>query len=314
MTKDTSKTLPAHHACSLSPQDIVDLFKITFDQELYRDEQQILSDSIQNVKAELYNRNYAAAFDSTTKRTAYCCRWSPSRAIAYASLFSHLEGVREVIQKGTDSEVLCIGGGAGGELVSIVSMFAPSIDFTAKYSTVQRETTAKNLRINLVDIADWSLEIQRITKTMDKAWLFDHSSDVQIKFINQNILKMGPEDLRLPSMNLITLLFTTNELFLAEKAASIRFFQKLSQECSSGCLLLIVESAGSYSHITVGTKKFPIQFLIDTLLLGKRGQESQGAWDLIQEHDSLWYRGKDEIDYPLKVENMRFFYRLYRKK
>ncbi|SCU90942.1 LANO_0D10330g1_1 [Lachancea nothofagi CBS 11611] len=314
MSKDTIKTLPAHHESSLSPQNVIDLFKVTFDQELYRDDRQTLSDAIQSVKTELYNRNYAAAFDSTEKRTAYCCRWSPSRAIAYTSLFCHLDAVRDIVQSNTNSEILCIGGGAGGELVSIASIFAPSIDFNAKYSTNKTELQNKTLRVKLVDIADWTTEVQRLTEKLQETWLFDHAADLDIQSINKDVLKMAPEDLNLPSLNLITLLFTTNELFMAEKASSIRFFQRLNKDCASGCHLLIVESAGSYSHITVGTKKFPIQYLIDTLLLGKRGQESTGAWDLVQEHDSLWYRSKDEIDYPLKVENMRFFYRLYRKK
>lgn len=149
---------------------------------------------------------------------------------------------------------------------------------------------------------------------MRDTWLFDHADDLDVQFLNLNVLKMSTKELKLPSLDLITLLFTTNELFMEDKAGSIRFFQKLNQECTSGCHLLIAESAGSYSHITVGTKKFPIQFLIDTLLLGKRGEEANGAWDLIDENDSIWYRGKDDIDYPLKVENMRFFYRLYKKK
>ncbi|SCU79125.1 LAME_0A07338g1_1 [Lachancea meyersii CBS 8951] len=314
MSKDHLKTLPAHHEASLSPQDILDLFKVTFEQQLYLNDRQVLSDDIQNVKTELYNRNYAAAFDTAEKRIAYCCRWSSSRAIAYSSLFCHLQAVRELIQECPDCEILSIGGGAGGELVSIASIFAPSIDFNAKYSTKETDAESRSLKVRVVDLANWTAEVEKLTESIQKSWLFDHAADLKIQFLNTDILKATSQDLNLPSLNLITLLFTTNELFMAEKAATIRFFQKLNQDCHSGCHLLIVESAGSYSHITVGSKKFPIQFLIDTLLLGKRGQESTGAWDLVQEHDSLWYRAKDEVDYPLKIENMRFFYRLYRKK
>ncbi|CEP64941.1 25S rRNA (uracil2843-N3)-methyltransferase LALA0_S15e00848g [Lachancea lanzarotensis] len=313
MVKNDLKTLPFHNELSLSPQDILDLFKVTFDQQLYRDDRQILSDDIQLVKSELFNRNYSAAFDTAEKRTAYCCRWSPSRAIAYSSLFCHLDAVRAVIQKSDESEILCIGGGAGGELISISSIFVPSVDFNSKYST-SAQVENKTLKVTLVDLADWSAEVEKLKESISKTWLFDHANDLQIQFLKKDVLQATSSDLNLPTLNLITLLFTTNELFTAAKAESIRFFQLLSNQCKSGCHLLIVESAGSFSHITVGTKKFPIQFLVDTLLLGKRGQEDTGAWELVQEHDSLWYRAKDDVDYPLKVENMRFFYRLYRKK
>ncbi|CAR25402.1 25S rRNA (uracil2843-N3)-methyltransferase [Lachancea thermotolerans CBS 6340] len=318
MAKDATKTLPTHHTASLPPQHIVDLFKVCFDPELYKNEQDVLSAAIQSVKTDLYNRDYPAAFNSFEKRTAYCTRWSPSRAIAYASLFSQLRPVREVIkcekESSSSSNVLCVGGGAGGELIGIASIFTPSIDFNAKYATTKSAVQSKRLTVKLVDIADWSAVVDRLKGTMRDVWLFDHSSDLDVQSLNLNVLKTGASDLGVPSLDLITLLFTTNELFMEDKAGSIRFFQMLNKECSSGCYLLIAESAGSYSHITVGTKKFPIQFLIDTLLLGKRGEESEGQWELVDQNDSIWYRAKDDMDYPLKVENMRFFYRLYRKK
>ncbi|SCU77306.1 LAFA_0A00980g1_1 [Lachancea sp. 'fantastica'] len=314
MVKDELKSLPYHHELSLSPQDILDLFKITFEEQLYRNDRQILSDDIQSVKSELFNRNYVAAFDSTEKRTAYCARWSPSRAIAYSSLFCHLDAVRAVIQDSHDGEILCIGGGAGGELISIGSIFTPSVDFNAKYSTKTSQAENKTLKVTLVDLADWTAEVAKLKESIRKTWLFDHANDLAIQFLKKDVLQASSADLNLPSLDLITLLFTTNELFTAAKAESIRFFQRLNDQCRSGCHLLIVESAGSYSHITVGSKKFPIQFLIDTLLMGKSGEEATGHWELVQGHDSLWYRAKDDVDYPLKVENMRFFYRLYRKK
>lgn len=155
MAKDATKTLPTHHTASLPPQHVIDLFKVTFDSELYRDEQDALSVAIQSVKTDLYNRDYMAAFNSEEKRTAYCCRWSPSRAVAYASLFSQLRPVRDILKceigegDPVDSNVLFIGGGAGGELISAASIFTPSIDFNAKYSTIQTSDPPKKLTVKL---------------------------------------------------------------------------------------------------------------------------------------------------------------------
>lgn len=99
-----------------------------------------------------------------------------------------------------------------------------------------------------------------------------------------------------------------------KRKETIKFLQLLNSNCRQGSLLLIAESAGSYSHIKIGDKNFPVQFLIDTILVGKPGLNN-GSWEIISQSDSSWYRiNQKEVDYPMKLENMRFFYRLYIKK
>lgn len=312
-----SKQLPSHNPKTLPPQEVIDLFKTTFNHELYQRDFETLTSEVQQVKSHLYERDYISAFDNDTKRTAYCARWSSSRAISYGSLFAHFPEVSDIIrcEDGDDQEILCIGGGAGAELVAIASIFAPTRSFN-KYSTTKEEEDEikSTLNIHLVDIADWDAVVQRLCNQIEERWLYnDEFSNFKVNFEHKDILKMNAQDLALPSLNLITLLFTTNELFTEQKAESIRFLQNLNKNCQPGCHLLIVESAGSYSHITVGTKKFPIQFLIDTVLVGQRGHEDTGAWSLVAQNDSIWYRCDQNLDYPIKLENMRFFYRLYRK-
>lgn len=309
-----SSQLKVHHEDTVAPEDIVDLFKIAFIAELYsNDELADLQSQIQTVKADLYNRDYTSAFGNDSKRIAYCCRWSPSRATAYASLFAHLKEVSNVMRcTDGDKNILCVGGGAGGELVALASLFAPSRNFKAKYSKVATEKYSLN--IHLVDISDWSNVVSRLSEAIRQRWLYAGESEFfNIQFSKQDILTSDHMTLGLAKLDFISLLFTTNELFAENKAQSIRLLQTFNQYCKSGCYLLITESAGSYSHITVGTKKFPIQFLIDTVLMGKRGEETNSTWTLVQESDSTWYRGDPQLDYPMKLENMRFFYRLYKK-
>ncbi|CDO92926.1 unnamed protein product [Kluyveromyces dobzhanskii CBS 2104] len=344
-----TRTLLVANKGAVPGQDILDLFKVAFSDELYGDEidEVELREQVQAVKANLYDREYTKAFDSVEKRVAYCCRWSPSRAVAYSSLFASLKPVKNVLQckhpdDGLDEEdsdsdsdditqhlskrlesldldplsmnVLCIGGGAGGELVSFASIFAPSRDYNSQYATDKREKKFSSLNIQVVDIADWSDIVGRIDHTIKSKWLRSQSENFSINFKHADILSMTTSQLNLDKVNLISLLFTTNELFMEDKAKSIRFLQQLNKNCASGTYLLIVESAGSFSHIEVGSKKFPIQFLIDTILQGKRGDEENGCWDLVDMEDSIWYRCDEKFDYKLKLENMRFFYRLYRKK
>lgn len=311
-----SSQLKVHQQGTLPPQEVVDLFKVTFAKELYgSDGLEVLQSQIQSVKSDLYNRDYIAAFNDDSKRIAYCCRWSSSRATAYSSLFAHFSELTEIVQcPDADQNVLCIGGGAGGELVALASLFTPSRNFVTKYSSTKQQVPKYALNVHLVDISDWSTVIDRLSQTIREKWLYaDESKYFNVRFSERDILKMDDLELALSELNLVTLLFTTNELFSENRAQSIRLLQKFNQYCKSGCYLLITESAGSYSHITVGSKKFPIQFLIDTVLLGKRGQAEAGAWELIKQSDSTWYRCDQEIDYPMKLENTRIFYRLYKK-
>lgn len=317
-----SGQLKVHNETTLPPQELVDLFKVTFHKELYGtaslDE---LQAQIQKVKSDLYNREYISAFNDEEKRISYCCRWSPSRATAYASLFAHFKEIVQVVQcHESDQKILCVGGGAGGELVALASLFAPSREFVTKYSTSSSNSSTsstsskKSLYVHLVDISDWTNVVANLQETIQERWLYSgESAYFNVKFSHNDILQMNEDQLSLSRLNLITLLFTTNELFSENKQQSIRLLQKFNQFCKTGCLLLITESAGSYSHITVGTKKFPIQFLIDTILLGKNSRDSTGPWQLVGQSDSVWYRCDPRIDYPMKLENSRIFYRLYRK-
>ncbi|CAI4046228.1 hypothetical protein N7582_003760 [Saccharomyces uvarum] len=322
--------LPVHNEATLPPQEIIDLFKITFLEQLYPkdqdDEKTPLSEQIQAVKADLYNRDYSAAFSNDLKRMAYCCRWSPSRATSYASVFAHFPEVLKIIRCETesqDSNVLCVGGGAGSELVALASIFTLSRDFSSKFASAlkinnEEKKEPGKLNIELVDIADWSTIIGKLTTTIKSKWLYDgrEAEAFNVNFVNRDCLQMTqPQDIKMyQSLNLITLLFTTNELFTQKKVESIKFLQRLNENCTPGCHLLILESAGSYSHITINNKKFPIQFLIDTILVGNRkDKRATSPWSLVSENDSIWYRMDPKLDYSIQLENMRFFYRLYVK-
>ncbi|EGV61268.1 25S rRNA (uracil(2843)-N(3))-methyltransferase [Yamadazyma tenuis] len=294
-------SIPFEGEHSLGALAIVDLFSQSFQRILDSPD---LPEFIQVVKGSLYERQFLEAFDDDNKRFAYAARWTPARSLAYASLFSSLEPVKGLFEDpDSTTSVLCVGGGAGGELVGLASVFCRLKEHNS--------TSTSNLVVKIVDIADWSAIVTNVTKYMQQNWLYKPEK-LTTQFIHKDILGNGFS--AYGDLDLITLMFTTNELFSEKRAETIRFLQTLNRSCKQGAHLLIAESAGSYSHITVGTKKFPVQFIIDTVLLGKQGEDT-GAWDLVDQSDSCWYRiDEKEVDYPMKLENMRFFYRLYEKK
>lgn len=303
VTKLGNDFIPFHNELTLSPSKVIDLFLDNFKFILASEG---LADMIQVVKGELFNRDYLSAFNNDDKRFAYVARWTPSRALAYASLFASLKPIANIFEDPErKNRVLCVGGGAASELVGMASLFC---------SLKQPNGgSASELVMDVIDIADWSTIVSNISGYVQQNWLYD-ASKFSANFIHGNVLAKTPSELELSQLDLITLLFTTNELFCEQKTETIKFLQALSAHCRKGALLLITESAGSYSHITIGLKKFPVQFLIDTILLGKPGSDTS-AWELVEQSESCWYRVDERaINYPVKIENMRFFYRLYQKK
>lgn len=287
----------------MEPLKIIDLFEVCFKHVLDSPD---LQDHIQVVKGDLYNRDYLSAFDNDDKRFAYASRWTPARALAYTSLFASLEPVKELLEDPESTKnVLCVGGGASSELVGLGAVFCRLKEYNSG--------SPSTLNINLIDIADWSKVVNNLTAYMKNNWVY-HSDKINANFICDDILTASPQVLNLESLDMVTLLFTTNELFAEKRKETIKFLQLLNTKCRRGSLLLIAESAGSYSHITIGERRFPVQFLIDTILVGKPS-ENNGAWEIVSQSESSWYRiNTKEVDYPMKLENMRFFYRLYCKK
>lgn len=297
-------SIPATHPETYSTTKVIDLFLECFKFILSSDE---LPSMVQLVKGELYNRNYIAAFDSEDKRLAYVARWVPARALAYASLFASLKDVLRMFQNPMEQRrVLCVGGGASSEVVGLASLFSGL--------KLKDGSSKATLHVDVIDIADWGSIVAKISLFVQEKWLYDGSSFTS-NFICGDVLALSAEEMHLEQQDLISLLFTTNELFCEKKTETIRFLQLLSKVCKKDSYLLIAESAGSYSHITVGQKQFPVQFLIDMILVGKPS-EKNGAWEIVQLSESCWYRvdEKETVKYPVKLENMRFFYRLYKKK
>lgn len=289
---------------ALEPSKTIHLFKLCLESIL---EAPDLQEMIQVVKRDLYNRDYLAAFGSDDNRFAYVSRWTPARALSYSSLFSSLHEFQSLLDD-PEKEVkaLCIGGGASSELVALASVFCRSKEYNSKSNS--------SLSIDIIDIADWSKVVLTLTTYIKKNWIYNPDK-FSTNFIFGDVLDQNANHgINYNQLDLITLLFTTNELFAEKRPETIKLLQLLNRQCKQGSLLLIAESAGSYSNVMVGSKKFPVQFLVDMILVGKQGA-NDGDWEIVEQNESCWYRiNQKEVEYPMKLENMRFFYRLYRKK
>lgn len=369
--KTSSKTIPLG-----LQQLLLDIFKGVFTSR-FNDSLPAL---IQEIKQHLYNRDFASAFGKESLLEAYAMRWSPCRALAYADLlnssptilaaltsktlganrkslspqrtpkiqseehelFTEIHGVRKL-------KVVCIGGGAGAELLAFAGLLycanvASDSDLAGK--AFDSRGPGVGFDITAVDIADWSRvlgllytgittppEVSKYASRVDqdtrKALV--GPSNLRMSFLKRDVLKMDVSQLGplLQDCDLVTLMFTLNELYSTSMSAATNLLLTITHLLEPGSLLLVVDSPGSYSTVSVGKnsgveeaaaqKKYPMQWLLDHTLLkaaatasSKRDEKDQ-QWEKVEECESKWFRLTDGLKYPIDLEDMRCQYHLYRR-
>ncbi|KAF8457447.1 hypothetical protein BGX38DRAFT_1086158 [Terfezia claveryi] len=294
-----------------SEQEILTIFRRTFSYAFT----DTLPQTLQEVKGHLYKRDYLRAFGSEEYLQAYVVRWSPSRALAYKRIFlDTCNDIRRVFDVGEvgynkNSQVVCIGGGAGAEVVGIAAV--------QKERNESIRSSLSRLHVTTIDIASWTNTISSLVSSLTQ-YSESHSPFVSpnlfsATFHQGDVLSPSTASLITKSTALITLLFTTNELFTQSTSNATAFLSSLGAKVSSGALLMIVESAGSYSMVKVGEREYPMPWLLDLILVGRQGDEDgNGVWKKIVSEDSNWYRlPKGGLRYPIELENMRYLVRVY---
>jgi 25S rRNA (uracil2843-N3)-methyltransferase len=305
-------------------QLILDVFRNAFATRLEHDIRPLL----QEVKGHLYNRDFLRAFGRKDYLEAYAARWSPSRALGYLQLLLQLDDVRNVLQRsgGISGKVVCLGGGAGAEIAAFGGLvsFCNQADASGNNS--------QNLEVVAVDIADWSeiaAELHRaITTTPPLSKYASAASQAanaplvdpgvfNVTFEQHDVLKADFSCLAgiLRDASLVTIMFTLNELYSASISLTQKFLLNLTACLPENALLLVVDSPGSYSTISLnGTeKKYPMQWLLDHTLLDQGAKSSIPSWTKLNEDESRWFRLDNHLRYPIELENMRMQLHLYRR-
>jgi len=357
-------------------QLLLDIFKDVFSSH-FNDSLPAL---IQEVKQHLYNRDFVNAFGKEALLEAYAIRWSPCRALAYADvlnssphilaaltsktlglnrksaspqrtpkirseeheLITEIDGVRK-------PKVVCIGGGAGAELLAfagLLSCASAASDSDLAGKAFDPRGPGVGFDVTAVDIADWSRvlgllytgitiapEFSKYASKVDqdtRRALVD-PSNLRMNFLKQDVLKMDVSQLGplLQDCDLVTFMFTLNELYSTSMSATTNLLLTMTHLLEPGSLLLVVDSPGSYSTVSVGKdsgdgeaaaqRKYPMQWLLNHTLLeaaatasSKRDEKDQ-RWEIVEECESRWFRLPDGLRYPIDLEDMRYQYHLYRR-
>jgi len=225
---------------------------------------------------------------------AYALRWSASRALGYAGLFKGVLSWMRRDAEGSNSKdgtrVVCLGGGAGAEIVALAGAWrdlddgvdslsgrAEGLSLEDKQAEDEGEKSSapssnQNLSIATADIADWSSVVERLAATLTspdvpapstskhKAPLVPAGDNVDVTFHRADLLALPEKELKdvvlggdtSHSSLLVTLMFTLNELFTTSMPKTTAFMLRLTEILQPGAILLVVDSPGSYSTLKLG--------------------------------------------------------------
>ncbi|KAI8054619.1 hypothetical protein BDF22DRAFT_680083 [Syncephalis plumigaleata] len=193
--------------------------------------------------------------------------------------------------------------------------------------------TVPQVTLHMQDIADWRQVIQQIESTARNKWsipvdrfkcefsqgnvlnLVGHASNEEDKPSNTTDMEHPKQTdaeteadkaaicAEFERADLVTAMFVMNELF-TDKQQAMKLVQSLVTRLRSGAHFLLVDSAGSFSNLKVGQRTYMIYTIFDAL---------HAYFEPIISEDSEWYRYPKQSNYPLELNNMRYFIRLYRR-
>jgi hypothetical protein len=105
--------------------------------------------------------------------------------------------------------------------------------------------------------------------------------------------------------HLVTALFVVNELVQQDRVKAMETLGHIVAGMRKGSFLLVIDSFSNMSDVQVGGKTHRVHTLLDHL---KDLRKATGS-------DSRWYRvpGELEKSYPIKMENVHYYYRLFQK-
>lgn len=287
-----------------------------------------LLSTIQEVKGHLFNRDFSNAFGKEDYLMAYASRWSAARALAYAEIFTSIHPRCLAPLRAPEStgapKVVCLGGGAGAELLGLAAAV--------------RHLSLSGLHVHAVDIADWASVLTKLLISTEQCPPLSAYASASIKannkplleagrlticFDKQDVLEYARTDDRnrwesmLVGVSLVTIMFTLNELFTSSVSKATALLLALTDAMEPGAWLLVVDSPGSYSEVTLGAgipRKYPMQWLLNHTLLDIAGTtDGVRKWRLHSTDDSKWFRIDPRLKYGLELENLRYQKHLFHR-
>jgi 25S rRNA (uracil2843-N3)-methyltransferase len=217
-----------------------------------------------------------------------------------------------------ETSVLSLGGGASSELLAIAALVKACQTLELQATADRKGKSPAKWNWTGVDIGQWDGIVDKFRSSLQSQWSL--SSTLEIDFQQGDLLASDSTLLDLTRLfakpDLVTILFTLTELLTQSRPSTFSLLRSLTQHTPAGTLLLVADSASDISEFEMGSsgRKWPIYMILDTILLGPPNAPS-GDWECIRKEDSRWFRLAPGVGsgWPVKLENTRYWLRLYRR-
>lgn len=294
------------------------------------------SDALQEVKKHLFNRDFAQAFGKESYLRAYAGRWSPSRALAYHQVLADVQDeilatlTQERAESGGLFRVVCIGGGAGGELAALATWLR------TESQNISNPNRPEKVHATLLDIARWDSVVSKLHNAVTIPPVLSAYASAAMRVANEAMLSEEAYSVTFEQMDalsiteaqckamvgnadLVTMMFTLNELYSTSVPKTQQMLARITAAARPGSHLLVVDSPGSYSTVSLNgaDKNYPMQWLLDLTLVGTRKRSDDGEttpkWEKLITDESRWFRLPPGLKYAIELENCRYQIHLYRR-
>ncbi|KAJ2557380.1 hypothetical protein EV175_001378 [Coemansia sp. RSA 1933] len=254
------------------------------------------SEKLREIKRRFYDRDFDGIFLDPGSLPVYTAQYVPRRALCYYEIFSTSELQSLLMER---PQIYCLGAGSGSELVGISAASCIAYD-----SNREGDSESRPIVVHSQDYTNWEPILDSLSSAIRYKWKLT-AQQIEYKFSIDNLLEMSPDIERyISSASLVTAMFVFNELF-ADKTNAMRFVKTMTKCLRPGSHFLLVDSAGSFSSVKVGKSNYMSYMFFDSL-----GQ----FFEPVLSDNSRWFRHEPGLEYPLSIENMRYFIRLYRRK
>lgn len=335
-------------------QKVLDLFRTEFPVIIDAD---MLKPELERVRLSLLKQDAESAFATKEGREAYAVRWSAGKALAVASLvggWSEEEKFRDTAvfrrlrgEDGKGLNVVALGGGPA-EVYSFAELVRHAQPETV--GSVEDGNSGKGapkIKLQLVDSADWSGEIETLSKALiNPPQLSKYASAAAkaaaVPFLAKGVMDvqynrrdiLAPwEDNELKSLigaepAMITMISTLLSLQSQSVGKTIKFFMALTKACPKNTLLLVLDEPEAAIAVSEGEKRYPLKFLLELALLGKgvvdedkeesdddeeKPKKAEAAWERLEEFGQRNYAVHRELKYPLGLGVVSMQVHLFRR-
>ncbi|KAI4847493.1 hypothetical protein E4T44_04484 [Aureobasidium sp. EXF-8845] len=270
--KPVPDTQPQHLPLELQ-QLVLNIFKDGFGEKLMDFEE--LKEVLREVNEKVLEREWEEALGTEEKREAFAVRWSPSRALAYASVLASVcaQGVEEEwdflsifdSEKTTATKCISFGGNAA-EVMAFAALLRQSrLQAAGQCQGTLDDKTAPEfsnplLDITTIDTADWTNVLNKLlTATTTPPPLSKYASAsarasnrallspsaISVSSHQQDILTMTGKqviDIIGTSPCLTTFFLTLGNLYTTSIPKTTSFLYKLDAVLAVGSIILIVDT------------------------------------------------------------------------